>query len=106
MLLFQQAGLFAQAPPDWFNAELSLPYASATVSQGQVRFCAPVADKMATQTIGAALTFKAGDAVEMALRAAFIQAIGLKYDQRLKADRNPRLKRHLEAVPTVCECAR
>ena len=83
VLLFQQAGLFAQAPPDWFNAELSLPYASATVSQGQVRFCAPVADKMATQTIGAALTFKAGDAVEMALRAAFIQAIGLKYDQRL-----------------------
>ena len=83
VLLFQQAGLFAQAPPDWFNAELSLPYASATVSQGQVQFYAPVADKMATQTIGAALTFKAGDAVEMALRAAFIQAIGLKYDQRL-----------------------
>jgi hypothetical protein len=75
--------LFAQAPPDWFNAELSLPYASATVSQGQVRFCAPVADKMTTQAIGAALAFKAGDAVEMALRTAFIQAIGLKYDLRL-----------------------
>ena len=33
-----------------------------------VKFCAPVADKMATQTIGAALAFKAGDAVEMALQ--------------------------------------
>ena len=43
----------------------------------------PVADKMATQTIGAALAFKAGDTVAMALRTAFIQAIGLKYDQRL-----------------------
>ena len=83
VLLFEQAELFAQAPPDWFNAELSLPYASATVSQGQVRFCAPVADKMTTQAIGAALAFKAGDAVEMALRTAFIQAIGLKYDLRL-----------------------
>ena len=51
--------------------------------RGLVKFCAPVADKMTTQTIGAALAFKAGDAVEMALRAAFIQAIGLKYDLRL-----------------------
>jgi hypothetical protein len=44
---------------------------------------------MATQTIGAALTFKAGDAVEIALRTAFIQAIGLKYDQRLLSRPKP-----------------
>ena len=72
-----------QAPPDWFDAELSLPFAAGMVGGGRVRFCAPVADKMKTQTIGAALAFKAGDAVEMALRAAFILAIGLKYDMRL-----------------------
>ena len=83
VLMFEGAGLLAQAPPDWFDAERSLAFAAGIVSRGLVRFCAPVADKMATQTIGAALTFKAGDAVEMALRAAFIQAIGLKYDQRL-----------------------
>ena len=81
--LFEGEGLFAQAPPDWFDAERSLAFAAGIVARQLVQFCAPVADKMATQTIGAALAFKAGDAVEMALRTAFIQAIGLKYDQRL-----------------------
>ena len=81
--LFEGEGLLAQAPPDWFDAERSLAFAAGIVARQLVRFCAPVADKMATQTIGAALAFKAGDAVEMALRTAFIQAIGLKYDQRL-----------------------
>ena len=51
--------------------------------QGLVKFCAPIADKMASQTIGAALAFKAGEAAETALRAAFIQAICLKFDMRL-----------------------
>jgi hypothetical protein len=79
----QRLGLIAQAPPDWFDAERSLAFSAGIVARQLVRFCAPVADKMATQTIGAALAFKAGDTVEMALRTAFIQAIGLKYDQRL-----------------------
>ena len=83
VLMFEGAGLFAQAPPDWFDAERNLAFAAGIVARQLVRFCAPVADKMATQTIGAALAFKAGDTVEMALRTAFIQAIGLKYDQRL-----------------------
>jgi hypothetical protein len=81
--LFDGTGLPVKAPPDWFDAERSLASAALTVSRGLVRFCAPVAERMATQTIGAALTFKAGDAVEMALRTAFIQAIGLKYDFQL-----------------------
>jgi hypothetical protein len=81
--LFEGEGLLAQAPPDWFDAERSLAFAAGIVGRGLVKFCVPVADKMATQTIGAALEFRAGDAVEMALRTAFIQAIGLKYDQRL-----------------------
>ena len=81
--MFEGAGLLAQAPPDWFDAERTLAFAAGIVARQLVRFCAPVADKMATQTIGAALAFKAGDTVEMALRTAFIQAIGLKYDQRL-----------------------
>ena len=81
--MFEGRDCVAQAPPDWFDAERSLAFAAGIVSRGLVRFCAPVADKMATQTIGAALAFKAGDTVEMALRTAFIQAIGLKYDQRL-----------------------
>ena len=83
VLMFEGEGLLAQAPPDWFDAERSLAFAAGIVARRLVRFCAPVADKMATQTIGAALAFKAGDTVEMALRTAFIQAIGLKYDQRL-----------------------
>jgi hypothetical protein len=83
--LFEEEGLLAQAPPDWFDAERSLAFAAGIVARQLVRFCAPVADKMATQTIGAALTFKAGDTVEMALRTAFIQAIGLKYDMRLRS---------------------
>ena len=81
--LFEGEGLLARAPPDWFDAERSLAFSAGIVGRGLVKFCAPVADKMATQTIGAALAFKAGDTVEMALRTAFIQAIGLKYDQRL-----------------------
>ena len=61
-------GLIAQAPPDWFDAERGLAFSAGIVARRLVRFCAPVADKMATQTIGAALAFKAGDTVEMALQ--------------------------------------
>ena len=81
--LFERADLIVRAPPDWFDAEASLALAAGMVGKGLVKFCAPVADKMTSQTIGAALTFKAGDAVETALRAAFIQAICLKFDMRL-----------------------
>ena len=48
VLLFEEAGLLAQAPPDWFDAERSLAFAAGIVGRGLVRFCAPVADKMAT----------------------------------------------------------
>ena len=81
--LFEMPGLIVRSPPDWFDAETSLAFAAGMTSRELVKFCAPVADKMETQSIGAALAFKAGDAVEMALRAAFIQAICLKYDMRL-----------------------
>ena len=81
--LFEMPGLIVKSPPDWFDAETSLAFAAGMTSRRLVKFCAPVADKMKTQAIGAALAFKAGDAVEMALRAAFIQAICLKYDMRL-----------------------
>jgi hypothetical protein len=81
--LFEMPGLIVRSPPDWFDAEASLAFAAGMTSRELVKFCAPVADKMKTQSIGAALAFKAGDAVEMALRAAFIQAICLKYDIRL-----------------------
>jgi hypothetical protein len=81
--LFASVAMITHAPPDWFDAEKSLALAAGMAGRGLVQFCVPVADKMRTQTIGAALAFKAGDAVEMALRAAFIQAICLKYDMRL-----------------------
>ena len=81
--LFERDDLIVRAPPDWFDAEASLALAAGMVGKGLVKFCAPIADKMASQTIGAALTFKAGDAAETALRAAFIQAICLKFDMRL-----------------------
>ena len=81
--LFERDDLIVRAPPDWFDAEASLPLAAGMVGKGLVKFCAPIADKMASQTIGAALAFKAGDAAETALRAAFIQAICLKFDMRL-----------------------
>ena len=74
-----------KAPPDWFDAEASLALAAGMVGDGKVRFCAPVAAKMNTQTIGAAMRFKAGDGVEMALRTAFILSICLEYDPQLKS---------------------
>ncbi len=72
--LFERNGLIVQAPPDWFDAEASLALAAGMVGKGFVKFCSPIAGKMETQTIGAAMRFKAGDAAETALRAAFIQS--------------------------------
>ena len=63
----QRMGLIVQAPPDWFDAEHSLAFAAGMTSRELVKFCIPVAAKMKTQSIGAALAFKAGDTVEMAL---------------------------------------
>ena len=78
--------LLVRAPPDWFDAERSLAFAAGMVGAGGlVRFCAPVATKMTTQTIGAALAFKAGDPIEIALREAFILAICLEHDAGLKS---------------------
>ena len=54
--------------------------AARIVSSKRVRFCAPVVEKMRNQEIGAALVFKAGDAVET---AALIAAICLKFDEQL-----------------------
>ena len=81
--LFESPACRASRRRTGSTPKTSLAFAAGMMGRGLVRFCAPVADKMKTQTIGAALAFKAGDAVEMALRAAFIQAIGLKYDMRL-----------------------
>jgi hypothetical protein len=57
----------------------------------KVQFCTPVVEKMAMQEIGAALAFKAGDAVETALREALIAAVCIKFDEELKyRPRRPR----------------
>ena len=83
--LFATHAAITRAPPDWFDADLSLAFAAGMVGQGKVKFCAPVADRMRTQAIGAALAFRAGDPVEQALRAAFIEAVCLKFDDRLRS---------------------
>jgi hypothetical protein len=76
-------GLMIAETPEWFDAEQSLILAAQIVSLRRVRFCAPVVEKMRNQEIGAALAFKAGDAVETALQTALIAAICLKFDEQL-----------------------
>jgi hypothetical protein len=58
-----------------FDPEVHMAFAMEILGKRWVTFCAPVVQKMKSQAIGAALTFKAGDKVETALRAAFITAI-------------------------------
>ena len=94
LVLMFEARIVALAPPDWFDAERSLAFAAGIVSSRVGPVPRPGRRQMATQTIGAALAFKAGDPVEMALRTVFIQAIGLKYDKRLTSRPNLRFKRH------------
>jgi hypothetical protein len=72
-------GLVVEALPPEFDPELLAPLAVECIGLGLVKFCAPVIAKMRTQTIGAALSLKAGDPVETALRAALISAIWIKY---------------------------
>jgi hypothetical protein len=69
--------------PEWFDEKQSLILAAQIVSSKRVRFCAPVVEKMRNQEIGAALDFKAGEAVETALQTALIAAICLKFDEQL-----------------------
>ena len=76
-------GLMAAETPEWFDAEQSLILAAQIMSSRRVRFCAPVVEKMRNQEIGAALAFRAGDAVETALQTALIAAICLKFDEQL-----------------------
>jgi hypothetical protein len=77
----EEMGYAVQALPPEFDPEILAPFAVECIGRGLVRFCAPVVAKMKTQTIGAALSLKAGDPVETALRAALIAAIWVKYGQ-------------------------
>ena len=81
--LFNDAGMPAQAPPDWFNVEDWYVYTSQVLNQKRIKFCEPTVDKMKTQTIAAALELKAGDPVGTALQTALITAICLKADWNL-----------------------
>jgi hypothetical protein len=83
-LRLESPGLLICETPEWFDAEQSLLVAAEIVASRRVSFTAPVVEKMKIQEIGAALAFKAGDAVETALRAALIASICLKYDEKLK----------------------
>jgi hypothetical protein len=75
-------GHSVQALPEDLDPELQVPFATECIGKGWVKFCAPVVAKMKTMTIGAALSLKAGDPVETALREAFIDAIWVKYGVR------------------------
>jgi hypothetical protein len=72
-------GLHLQTLPADFKPELQLAFVAERIAKGLVRFCAPVIARMATSPIGAALTLKAGDAVETALHSALISSVWLKY---------------------------
>jgi hypothetical protein len=76
--LIAQIGRGVELPED-FDPDLLLTRAAGHTGGGNVKFCSAVRAKMATNPIGAALTLKAGDEVETALRAAFIAAIQLRY---------------------------
>jgi hypothetical protein len=80
---FEACGLTAFETPEWFDPEASLILAGRVVSEKRVVFCGATIEKMKSQTIAAALTFKAGDAVETALRTALLAAIALKFDEQV-----------------------
>ena len=60
-------------------------FAATCIKSGQVKFCPPTIDKMASHPLGAALSFKADDPVEPALQGAFLAAISLKFDHQLSS---------------------
>jgi hypothetical protein len=62
-----------------FKPETLVTFAAECIGGSLVKFCAPVAAKMQTKTIGAALALKAGDEIEGALRAALIASVWIKY---------------------------
>jgi hypothetical protein len=61
--------------PRGFDPEQYIKLAAERIARGLVRFCAATIAKMKTRAIGAALSLKAGDPVETALRSALISAI-------------------------------
>jgi hypothetical protein len=65
--------------PEEFDPESSAPFVTECIGKGLVKFCPSALDKMRTRAFGAALSLKAGDPVETALRAALIAAIWAKY---------------------------
>jgi hypothetical protein len=76
---FSRFGVRTETLATDFKPELWVAPSAECVSKGLVRFCSPVMARMQTQTIAAALSLKAGDPVETALRAALITAIWLKH---------------------------
>ena len=83
-------GIMAREIPPWFDPAETLLFAAACIKSGQVKFCPPTIDKMATHPLGAALSFKADDPVEGALQGAFLAAISLKFDHQLSS--KPKLR--------------
>jgi hypothetical protein len=79
----QRLGVGTEALPKEFDPERYLMLASSHISDGAVRFCSPVVEKMRTQAIGAALALRAADPIETALRAALVGAICMKFSSEL-----------------------
>jgi hypothetical protein len=71
--LVRYAGVLS--PSSAFDPEEWITAAADCIARGVVRFCPRVIAQMKTQAIGAALTLRAADPVETALRKAFIWAI-------------------------------
>jgi hypothetical protein len=78
-------GVMAVKIPPWLDPAETLLFAAACIKSGRVKFCPPTIDKMAINPLGAALSFKADDPVEVALQGAFLAAISLKFDHELSS---------------------
>jgi hypothetical protein len=62
--------------------EQLLAFTSEYIRHGRVRFCPAVRERMANRTIASAMTLKAGDPVETALKTALIYAVWVEHGGR------------------------
>jgi hypothetical protein len=74
---------YAVPLPDWFDPEEALQFAAAQFHAGRIKFSALALDKMRTQPLGAALSFRLADKVESALQGALLAAVSACCDERL-----------------------
>jgi hypothetical protein len=75
----ERFGLPVEMLPPHFDAETLVPYTSEMIDRGLVKFCSATVAKMQSRPIAAAMSLRAGDAAEGALRQALVAATYVKF---------------------------